>query len=111
MRKNAAAAELCGRVGHVTVDGHTNPPIDGVEAQTRQAIANVAAVLGESGLTPADIVKQTIYLTDLADVPGFLAGASDSVTVDPPATTMLIVAGLADPALKVEIEATAAAAD
>ena len=95
---------VSGQVG-VTADG---TPLDGVEAQTRQAIANVTAVLAEAGLTPADIVKQTIYLTDPADVPGFLAGASDSVTADPPATTMLIVAGLADPLLKVEIEAIAA---
>ena len=95
---------VSGQVG-VTPD---DTPLDGVEAQTRQAIANVAAVLAEAGLTPASIVKQTIYLTDPADIPGFLAGASESVTDDPPATTMLIVAALADPSLKVEIEAIAA---
>jgi len=95
---------VSGQVG-VTADG---APLDGVEAQTRQAIANVAAVLSEAGLTPAHIVKQTVFLTDPADVPAFIAGASDSVTTERPATTMLIVAGLADPSLKVEIEAIAA---
>lgn len=95
---------VSGQVG-VTADG---APLDGVEAQTRQAIANVAAVLAEAGLTPSSIVKQTIYLTDPADVAGFLAGASEFVTDDPPATTMLIVAALADPSLRVEIEVTAA---
>ena len=95
---------VSGQVG-VTADGS---PLHGVEAQTRQAIANVAAVLAEADLTPSAIVKQTIYLTDPADVAGFLAGASEFVTHDPPATTMLIVAALADPSLKVEIEVTAA---
>jgi len=37
----------------------------GIAAQTRQALANVAAVLGASGLGLADVVKSTVHLADL----------------------------------------------
>jgi 2-iminobutanoate/2-iminopropanoate deaminase len=39
----------------------------GVEAQTRQVLANLAAVLEAGGATLADVVKTTIYLVDLED--------------------------------------------
>ena len=40
---------------------------DGVEAQTRQALANVEAILNAAGCSPADIVKTTIMLADIND--------------------------------------------
>lgn len=57
---------------------------------------------------PADLVKLTIYLTDPADVEPFMCAVGGSLPDPPPATTMLIVSGLASPALRVEIEAIAA---
>src|SRR6185312_832212 len=41
--------------------------LEGVGPQAVQAVANLNAVIGEAGLTPAHITKLTIYLTDPAD--------------------------------------------
>ena len=62
----------------------------------------------EAGMRPSDLVKLTIYLTDPEDVGPFMAAAGGSLPQPPPATTLLLVAGLASPELKVEIEAVAA---
>lgn len=105
---DGAAAGLVFVSGQVGID-RNGDPAEGIEAQTRLAIGNVGAVLAEAGLTPADVVKQTIYLTSPEHVAGFVGAAAESVSVEPPATTMLIVAGLADPRLLVEIEAVAVA--
>lgn len=79
----------------------------GVAGQARQAIANLNAVLHEAGLTNRNIAKFTIYLTDQAHLPEFMAAGSGTLPSPPPATTLLIVKALADPALLVEIEAIA----
>ncbi len=39
----------------------------GIEAQTRQVLASAAAILEAGGARPVDVLKTTIYLTDLAD--------------------------------------------
>lgn len=41
----------------------------GVEAQARRVLENLVAVLDAAGCTPADLLRTTIYLTDLADFP------------------------------------------
>lgn len=95
---------VSGQVG-MTTDGQV---LEGIEAQAAQAVANLNAVLAAAGLTPADLAKLTIYLTDPADVEPFMGAAADSLPDPPPATTMLIVSSLASPALRVEIEGVAA---
>jgi len=88
--------------------GPDGVPEEGIGAQTRKAVANVHAVLAEAGLGPESVVFQRVYLSGAEYVPGFIEAAAAFVGSDPPATTMLVVAGLADPALLVEIEAVAA---
>ena len=39
----------------------------GVSVQTRQVLANVAAVLGDCGATMADVAKTTVFLVDMGD--------------------------------------------
>ena len=39
----------------------------GIEAETRQVLANLGAVLAASGSEPSRVVKATIYLADMAD--------------------------------------------
>ena len=95
---------VSGQVG-MTADGQILP---GIEAQAGQAVANLNAVLGEAGLSPADITKLTIYLTDPSDIEPFMGAAGASLPQPPPATTLLVVAGLGAPELRVEIEAVAA---
>jgi reactive intermediate/imine deaminase len=41
----------------------------GIEAQTNQVFKNLSAVIEASGATLADVVKLTIYLTDLTEFP------------------------------------------
>jgi 2-iminobutanoate/2-iminopropanoate deaminase len=40
---------------------------DGLEAQTRQMLSNIDAILNAAGCTPADIVKVTLLLADIKD--------------------------------------------
>lgn len=101
-----------GRTVHVSGQvgiGADGTPEEGIAAQTRQAVANVHAVLAEAGMGPEHVVSQRVYLTAPESVPGFVEAASAFVGQEPPATTLLLVAGLADPALLVEVEAVAVA--
>lgn len=40
---------------------------DGIEGQTRQSLNNIQAILEEAGFKLDDVVKTTIYLTDMGD--------------------------------------------
>ncbi|MGQ9456335.1 MAG: RidA family protein [Armatimonadota bacterium] len=75
--------------------------------QTHQVMANIGAILAAEGLTFSDLVKTTIYLTDLGDfhrVNEVYASYFDS---DPPARSTVQVASLPKGA-KIEIDAIAA---
>jgi 2-iminobutanoate/2-iminopropanoate deaminase len=81
-----------------------------IEAQTRQVMNNMAAVLNAAGLGYDDVVKTTIFLTDLGDFAvvneiygEFFAGIS-------PARACVEVAGLPK-GVSIEIEWTAYAGD
>jgi 2-iminobutanoate/2-iminopropanoate deaminase len=98
---------VAGQVG-MTADGTV---LQGIQAQAVQAIANLSAILEEAGMSPADVVKVTVYLTDPTDLDPFAAafvGADFRPRHLPPAYTVLIVYGLASPELLVEVEAVAA---
>lgn len=83
---------------------------DTVGAQTTQALANVQAAVEAAGGSVADIAKWTILTTDPAEIgSGFAAfQAFWDPAVRPPAISVQIVAGLANPEFLVEIEAVAA---
>ncbi len=53
--------------GQVGVDPASGELADDVGRQTRQALANVAAVLGDGGATLADVAKTTVFLVDMND--------------------------------------------
>ncbi|MGH9465308.1 MAG: RidA family protein, partial [Thermoanaerobaculia bacterium] len=55
--------------GQIGLDPATGQLAEGFEAQARQVLANLSAVLTSAGCTPADVVKATIYLADLASFP------------------------------------------
>lgn len=76
-------------------------------AQTRQAWANVAAILKDAGMTLDNIVKTTIFLVDRADYPTFADIRKDVLKGHKPASTLVYVSGLVRPEWKVEIEAIA----
>jgi len=56
--------------GQIGIDPATGDLVPGgVEAETRQVLLNVAAVLAAAGVTTDAVVKTTIYLADLSDFP------------------------------------------
>ena len=82
---------------------------DDTAEQTRQVFRNLATVLAAAGCTMADVVKLTVFLTDLADLGAFRAVRDEFVDPDrPPASSLVQVSGLVHPAFRVEIEAVAA---
>lgn len=96
---------ISGQVG-VAPDG---TPVADPVAQIDQALANLGAILAGHGMTPANIVKMTVFLTDTALI-GAWRGKRDAFMGGHAATsTLLVVAALASPAFKVEVEAEAVA--
>ena len=53
--------------GTAGIDPETGTIPDGIEAQTEQALRNLAAVLEAAGASMADLVKTTIFYADVAD--------------------------------------------
>jgi enamine deaminase RidA (YjgF/YER057c/UK114 family) len=86
-------------------------PHEDLAGQAGQALRNVVAVLAEAGARPEDVVRLTWYITDREE---YLAQAKDLGEAyravmgrHYPAMAVVVVAGLLEPAAKVEIEATA----
>ena len=77
-----------------------------VAEQAAQALRNVAAALAEAGASLADVVRVTYILPDARDFPACWPALRAAFGDIRPAATM-ISAGLADPRMKIEIEATA----
>ena len=95
---------LSGQVG-LTPDGH----LDGdAEEQMRQALANLGAILSAHGMGPRNVAKVAVFLTDRELVPLWREARDAFFDGHAPASTLLIVAGLADPRFHVEVEAEAA---
>ena len=80
---------------------------DDVVAQTRQVFANLAAVLAAAGATFADVVKVTVYLTNIEDRARINPVRQEVFRDTRPASTLVEVSALATPGAKVEIDAVA----
>ncbi len=76
-------------------------------AQMEQAFANVLAHLAANGMGPGDIVKMTVFLTDPALIPTLRTVRTRVMQGAAPTSTLLVVAGLASPDFKVEVECEA----
>jgi reactive intermediate/imine deaminase len=79
-----------------------------VVAQARQVFANLGAVLAAGGAAYADVVKVTVFLTDVADRPRINPVRQDVFGEARPASTLVEVSSLAVPGAKIEVEAVAA---
>jgi len=84
--------------------------VEGGEAQIALCVAHLQTILAAHGMGPEAIVKLTVYLTDAALVPAWRAARDGLMQGGAPASTLIIVAGLADPRFLVEVEAEAFAA-
>lgn len=94
---------ISGQVG-MKEDGSV---VEGVGAQTEQAMKNMTAVLKAADMDINNVAKFTIFVTDAAHTPEVVQAATPYWRVPSPAVTLLVVKGLASPALLVEIEAIA----
>ena len=79
----------------------------GIQAETRQTMENIIAVLNEAGATLEDLVKCTVFLADIEDYAAMNAVYVEYFPADPPARSAVAGSGLALGAL-VEIECIAA---
>ena len=78
----------------------------GIQAQTRQSLINIKAVLEAAGSGMDKIVKTTVFLADINDFAAFNAVYGEFFPADPPARSTVQAGGLPVGAL-VEIEAIA----
>jgi 2-iminobutanoate/2-iminopropanoate deaminase len=79
-----------------------------VGAQTRQAFANMAAVLAEAGATLKDVVKITTFLVPMERYAEFSAVRAEVFDGQYPASSAVGVSSLVSPDMLIEIEAIAA---
>lgn len=79
-------------------------------AQAAQALRNVEAALGQAGARSADVVRTRIYVTDIEDWEAVARAHREAFGSVRPASTLVEVSRLADPAMLVEIEADAVVA-
>lgn len=93
--------------GQIGLDPATMTIVDGgFEPQARQVLANLREVLAGAGCTFSDVVKATIYVTDLADFPRLNELYGDALGAHRPARSTVQVAALPKEAL-VEIDLVA----
>jgi 2-iminobutanoate/2-iminopropanoate deaminase len=89
------AGDWLALAGQVGIDPSTGSLAGGgVGDQTRQAMANVAAVLGDCGATLADVAKTTVFLVDMGDFPVMNEVYADAFAGHRPARSTIAVAAL-----------------
>ena len=93
--------------GQIGIDPETGDMVTGgVEAETRQVLANAGAVLAAAGFTPADVVQSMVFLADMNDYATVNRIYGEFFTDAPPARAAVEVARLPLDA-RVEIMMTA----
>jgi 2-iminobutanoate/2-iminopropanoate deaminase len=80
---------------------------DDVVEQTRAVFRSLAEILAAGGSELTDVVKVTVFLTDIADRPRINPVRQEAFGAARPASTLVEVSQLAIPGAKVEIEAIA----
>jgi 2-iminobutanoate/2-iminopropanoate deaminase len=93
--------------GVVPVDGAGRLVGGDVVAQARQVFSNLGAVLAAGGATFADVVKVTVFLTDVDDRARINVVRQEAFGEARPASTLVEIAALAIPGARIEIDAVA----
>ena len=94
-------------VSGLTAHDGDGKPVGGADAaaQTRQILLNLKLVLDAAGATMADVLKVTVFLTDINDRAAINPVRKEFFGSARPASTLIEVSRLARPEMKVEIEA------
>ena len=91
--------------GQAAIDENGLVGVGDFDAQAELVFRNLARVLEAAGSSLSDVVKVTIYLTDMANFPKIVELRGRWFTEPYPADTIVEVASLALPELEIEIEA------
>ncbi|HYW64411.1 MAG TPA: RidA family protein [Bradyrhizobium sp.] len=75
--------------------------------QTQNCFKTIEAALKDGGFTLADVVRATYYITNAADADAVFGVCGERLGDIRPASTILVVAALLKPEMKIEIEVTA----
>jgi 2-iminobutanoate/2-iminopropanoate deaminase len=98
------AGDLLFCAGQIPLDPATGNIVQGdIKAQTIRVLQNVKAILDDQNLTFANVIKSTVFMTNLADFAGMNEVYSQFFTTDYPARSTVQVAALPKGAT-VEIE-------
>lgn len=106
-----AAASRVGQVLYLAGETGTDPATmhvveGGIEAQTEQVFANIRTTLAHFGADLDDVVKITVFLTDMADLAAVGAIRAKHLPRPVPSSAIGVLA-LASPDMHVEIEVIA----
>lgn len=109
---SSAAWQPEGKVLHIS--GHVSQDMDGntvgvgdITAQTRQVLDNISKVIEGVGGRMSDIVKVTVFVTDMSMLDDIHRVRSEYFTPPYPASTLVQVNSLVRPEYLIEIEAIA----
>lgn len=100
------AGDLIFTAGQLGIDPQTGKLAEGIEAQTRQALTNLSAVLGAAESSLDRVVKATVFLAHMEDFPAMNTVYAEFFPLQSPARSTVEVAQLPREAL-VEIEVIA----
>jgi enamine deaminase RidA (YjgF/YER057c/UK114 family) len=101
------SGQLAWTAGQVPMTRERTVP-EGWEAQTRLAFENTGRALRAAGASWSDVVKLTIYVVDLSELPTVRRIRDEFVdTAAPPTSSLVQVAALFDPDVLLEVEAVA----
>lgn len=107
VRPGARYLYTCGLVG-VRQDGIFE---QGIAAQTARIFENLKILLAEAGMDMHDVVKIISYMVDVSEQPAYAQARKPYLGDAHPAMTLLGVAQLSNPVLRVEVEVIAAKND
>jgi 2-iminobutanoate/2-iminopropanoate deaminase len=104
-----AFGELVFSSGLTAADPVSGEMPDGIEAQTRRCFEKLADILAEAGTSLDQVLRVTVYLTDIAEQQAPMTAVFREVfPTDPPARTTVQVAALSGAGKLIEIDAIAA---
>src|SRR5271155_905580 len=106
--RGAERVLICSGQTGIAADG-SPPATSDMSEQVKKAFENLGVVLQAAGLAASDVVRVNYYTTDVDELIAVLGPlASEFFGETLPASTLLGIARLAFPQLKIEIEAIAA---